>query len=62
MLPDEELQEVSRRNDKNTMPDNGGNPVVNALPNREPVKYVSHAITGLAIHRDAANRPTMKPI
>ena len=43
----EELQEVSMSNAKNSTPNNGGDPAMNALPDRKPVEYVSRVVTDM---------------
>ena len=57
----EKLQQVSRRNAKDTTPNNGGEPIVNALPDREPAECISHEVTHMAKLKDGANHPSSRP-
>jgi len=43
------------------MPDNGGESIEYALPDREPVECISLVFTDMAILGDAANHPSSHP-
>src|SRR6218665_2685117 len=43
-----ELQKIRRRVTKDTMPDNRGGPVEDALLNWEPVEYIPHVVYDMA--------------
>ena len=51
-----ELQKIRRRVTKNTMPDNRGDPIEDALLNWEPVEYIPHVVCDMAKPRHTANR------
>ena len=52
---------VSRRNAKYATPNSGGEPIENAVADREPVEGISHEVAYMAKLRYAANRPSSRP-
>src|SRR6218665_293815 len=58
---DEEVQQVSRRNAKDTTPNNGGEPIVNALQDREPAECISNEFTDMTKPGNVANHPSSRP-
>src|SRR6218665_4158838 len=58
---DKKFQQVSSRNAKDTTPNNGGEPIVNALPDREPAECISHEFTDMSKLGNAANHPSSRP-
>src|SRR6218665_1361952 len=58
---DKKFQQVSRRNPKDTTPHNVGEPIVNVLPDTEPVERISHEFTDMSKLGNAANHPSSRP-
>jgi len=58
-----ELQKIRRRVTKDTMPDNRGDPVEEALLNWEPVEYIPHVVCDMAKPRPImrANHASSRP-
>jgi hypothetical protein len=53
--PSKELPEIDRCSAQNTVPDNGGDPILDALLDREPVEDITHKCRDVAKLRDTTN-------
>src|SRR6218665_741807 len=58
---DKELQKIRRCVTKITMPDNGGDLIMDVLLNWEPVEYIPHVICDMAKHRHTTNHASSRP-
>ena len=58
---DKELQKIDRRISEYTMPDDRGDPAMDALLNWEPVEYIPHVVCNMAKPRHSTNHASNRP-